>query len=120
MAKSPMPGGVRRGVVEPPNASGPAGSRAHNGYLPLVGSASPVTAGIPGSGNRPNGSAPLGGMASPVHPPDHRFHVDTAKMPQPPSAIELGKGAIPVNPWNAAGQPNRAVSLPDADRPPRR
>ena len=120
MAKSPMPGGVRRGVVAPPNESGPGGNRAQNGYLPLGGSASPVTSAVQGGEDRRNGSAPPSGMASPVHPPDHRFNVDTAKMPQPPSAIEPGKGAIPVNPWNAAGQPNRAVSQPDAERPPRR
>jgi hypothetical protein len=120
MAKSPMPESVRRGVIKPPNEAGPGGNRAANGYLPLGGSASP---GIPsnlGGGDHRNGSAPLGGVASPVHIPDHRFNVDTAKMPQPASAIEPGKGAIPVNPWDAQGKPNRAVSEPDADKPPRR
>jgi hypothetical protein len=59
-------------------------------------------------------------MASPVHPPDHRFNVNHAKMPQPPSAIEPGKGAVPVNPWDAAGRPNHVVPDPDLPREPRR
>jgi hypothetical protein len=119
MAKSPTPGGVRPGVVTPPNVMGAGGSRANNGYLPLAGAKGPALPLNHGGGRR-NGSAPLGGMASPVHLPDNRFDVGKAKMPQPPSAIEPGKGAIPVNPWDAAGQPSRALTQPDSEKPPRR
>jgi hypothetical protein len=115
-----MPDGVRRAVVTPPNQAGPGGNRATNGYLPLGGSAGPLNASSLGGGDRHKGSVPLGGTASPILPPDHRFDVDMAKMPQPPSALEPGKGAIPVNPWDAMGRPNRAVSEPDAEKPPRR
>jgi hypothetical protein len=59
-------------------------------------------------------------MPSPVRPPDHRFNVDHAKMPQPPSATEPGRGAIPVNPWDDAGRPNRVEPEPVLPREPRR
>ena len=120
MAKRPMPDGVRRAVVTPPNQAGPGGNRATNGYLPLGGSAGPLPPGGPGGGDRRNGCVPLGGIASPVHLPVDRFDVETAKMPQPPSAIEPGKGAIPVNPWNAAGRPNHAVPSSVIPREPGR
>jgi hypothetical protein len=47
----------------------------------------------------PGGSANLERRPSPVVLPSHRFNVADARMPQPPSAIEPGKGAIPVNPF---------------------
>jgi hypothetical protein len=109
MAHSPKPGDARWGVVKPSNEAGAGGNRANNSYLPLGGSAGPLPPSGPGAGDRRNGCVPLGGIASPVHLPVDRFDVETAKMPQPPSAIEPGKGAIPVNPWNAAGRPNQAV-----------
>ena len=108
MAHSPKSGDARWGVVKPSNEAGPGGNRANNSYLPLDGSAGPLPTGGPGGGDRRNGCVPLGGIASPVRLPDERFDFETAKMPQPPSAIEPGKGAIPVNPWNAAGRPNQA------------
>lgn len=46
----------------------------------------------------PGSSGPRTRSGSPVTVPDHRFHVADAKMPQPPSAIEMGKGMIPVDP----------------------
>jgi hypothetical protein len=119
MAKSPMPRGGRRSVIVPPNEAGAGGNRANNGYLPLAdakGSVLPLNHG----GDRRNGSAPQGGIPSPVHLHDHRFDVSRAKMPQPPSAIEPGKGAIPVNPWNDTGEPSHALPQPDSGRPPRR
>jgi hypothetical protein len=119
MAKSPMPGGARRSHVTPPNEAGAGGNRANNGYLPLAGAKGSVRP-LNHGGDRRNGSAPLGGMASPVHLYDHRFDVSKAKMPQPPSAIEPGKGAVPVNPWDAEGEPNHALTQPDSGRPPRR
>lgn len=110
MAHGPKSGDARWGVVKPPNEAGPGGNRANNGYLPLGGSAGPLPpAGLVG-GNRCNGSSPLGEIASPVHPPARRFNVETAKMPQPPSAIEPGKGMIPVESGHNPGRPNCAVS----------
>ena len=120
MAHSPKPGDARWGVVKPSNEAGAGGNRANSSYLPLGGSAGPLNASSLGGGDRHKGSVPLGGTASPILPPDHRFDVDMAKMPQPPSALEPGKGAIPVNPGDAMGRPNRAVSEPDAEKPPRR
>jgi hypothetical protein len=120
MAHSPKPGDARWGVVQPSNVAGLGGSRATNGYLPLVGSASPLPPGGLGCGDRRNGSFPIGRIASPVHPPESRFDVETAKMPQPPSAIEPGKGAIPVNPWDGAGRPIRVTSNSEILDEPRR
>jgi hypothetical protein len=119
MAKNPTPGGVQRGVVRPSNETGPGGNRANNGYLPLVSLAHPGVPPHVTGGDRRNGCVPLGGMPSPVHPPDHRFNVKYAKMPQPPSAIEPGRGEIPVDPWDAAGRPNRVVAEPVLPREPR-
>jgi hypothetical protein len=61
----------------------------------------------------PGGSGPLTRSASPVRTPDHRFNVDNAKMPQPPSATEPGTGAVPIYAFNPMGMPNRA--LPESD-----
>lgn len=120
MAHSPKPGDARWGVVKPSNEAGPGGNRANNGYLPLGGSAGPLApAGLVG-GDRRNGSYAVGEVASPVHLPAQRFDVESAKMPQPPSAIEPGRGAIPVNPWDASGRPNRMVPEPELPRGPGR
>ena len=43
-----------------------------------------------------------------------RFNVDNACMPQPPAAIEPGKGAVPVNPFLASG-PGIARAVPIDD-----
>jgi hypothetical protein len=110
MAHSPKRGGALRGVVKPPNEAGPGGNRARNSYLPLDGTTGPRLACDHGGGDRRHGCVPLDGIASPVHPTCHRFDVETSKMPQPPSEIEPGKGAIPVSPWDAAGRPNRAAA----------
>jgi hypothetical protein len=118
MAIPPVHGTVRFNVVVPPNETGPSGNRANNGFLSLSGVAGSGIAPNNGLGDRRNGSAPLGGKASPVHPPNHRFDVGMAKMPQPPSAIEPGRGAIPINPWNGSGQPNHALRQVDLPKPP--
>ena len=120
MAKSPLPGGVRRGVVEPPNKSGPGGNRANNGYLPLGGSASPVSSAGLGGGDRRDGSVPLGGMASPVHPPDHRFNVPHRRDAATPLGDRTREGCDPGEPVERRGSAEPAVSQPDAERPPRR
>ncbi len=119
MANLPKSGGACRGVIKPPNEAGPGGNRASNGYLPLGGTPGPVLRPRHGGDGR-KGCVPLDGTASPVRVPGRRFDVDKAKMPQPPSAIAPGKGAIPVIPWDASGRPIRAVGELDAERPPRR
>jgi hypothetical protein len=121
MAKTPVRGGVERDVVRPPNQPGAAGNGARNSYLPLslqAGSVKPSNYGD--DGDRRDGCMPLGAMPSPVEPPNHRFDVGMAKMLQPPSAIEPGKGAVPVNPWNDSGRMNRAIPEQDTARPPRK
>jgi hypothetical protein len=121
MARTPVSNEAERGVVRPPNQPGAVGNGANNSYLPLdrkAGGANPSRYG-PGADRR-GGSADLSGQASPVTPPDHRFDVNMAKMPQPPSAIEPGKGAVPVTPWTDTGKPNRAVSEPDTPQQPRK
>lgn len=120
MAHRHKAGDALRGVVKPPNEAGPGGNRASNSYFPLAGSASPLPpAGLSG-GDRRNGSFPLGEIASPVHVPAQRFDVETAKMAQPPSAIEPGKGAIPVEPGDIAGRTSRAVAELEVLSQPRR
>jgi hypothetical protein len=119
MANSSRSAPRRGGAVAPPNRPDAAGNRAQNGYLPLVGTRGPVVPHAP-DGHRPEGSTPRMKMPSPVHPPDHRFDVGKAKMPQPPSAIEPGKGAIPVTPWDSDGQPNQAGPVQDIPRSPKR
>ncbi|MGP0063531.1 MAG: hypothetical protein ACLQGP_08035 [Isosphaeraceae bacterium] len=121
MASTPVPGGVECDVVRPPNQTGAAGNGANNSYLPLTRGAGGVAPSNYGAGgDRRGGSVPLGTVPSPVHLPDHCFDVGMAKMPQPPSAIEPGKGAVPVSPWNDSGRPNRAIPEPDTARQPRK
>jgi hypothetical protein len=107
---------VERHVVKPANETGRAGARAKNGFLPLSGEP-PAThpSNEPGArGDRRGGSADLTPLASPVRVPDHRFNVENAKMPQPSSAIEPGKGAVPVNPPVAStGRASRINSVAD-------
>ena len=45
----------------------------------------------------PGSSSGMGRQASPVHPPDMKFNVQNAKMPQPPAATKPGQGGIPVD-----------------------
>lgn len=69
-----------------------------------------------GSNNRGSSAAPMGGIPQAgrgAMPTGDRFRVADAKMPQPPSAIEPGKGAIPIYPWNQAGLPQTSAPLPD-------
>jgi hypothetical protein len=61
----------------------------------------------------PGGSGALPRLASPVRLPDHRFNVENAQMPQPQSAIEPGRGDVPIYPVNAKGLPNPTLREPD-------
>jgi hypothetical protein len=116
MDKPPVPGGVERGVVKPPNEEQAGGDHRANGFLPLSGG-SPTVHPANGAygGDRRMGTMPLGGSGGAIHPPNHRFDVGMAKMPQPPSVTEPGKGAVPVNPWDIKGNPER--SKPASDNP---
>jgi hypothetical protein len=100
----------------PPNVTAP-GNRAQNGYLPLARDANTMDPPNESVRDRRAGSADLAEIASPVHPPNHRFAVGMSKMPQPPSAVEPGKGSVPVNPWDVRGNPARAT--PERDMPRR-
>jgi hypothetical protein len=114
-------GTVERGVVKGSNKEGPGGDGRNNGFLPLSGGAAtvhPANRSGPG-GDRRAGSFPLGGGASPVDPPNaKRFDVGMVKMPQPESAIEPGKGAVPVNPFLPGGAAARvAGQVADEGKP---
>ena len=74
-----------------------AGNRAR-GTMPTSGAPSPATVPNAARGDHRRGSVSIQPMPSPVRAPDHRFSTSNAKMPQPPSAVETGHGAIPVIP----------------------
>ncbi len=89
---------VERGVVKPPNQElqGLAATRSHapRAGMPATPEPTPALQG---------GSADLTRQPSPVAPARYHFNVDNARMPQPPSASEPGKGEVPVNPFLASG-----------------
>jgi hypothetical protein len=84
---------------------------SNNGSLPLAGNMGDVHGSnarfAHGSNARfahgdPGGSGPLTREASPVHGSNERFKDgDPGYTPRPASAIEPGKGAVPVNPFMA-------------------
>lgn len=81
-----------------------------------MGIATPPNESLSGRRNRGNSSelpkTPQSGRGA--QPPDHRLDVSKAKMPQPPSAIEPGRGDIPVRPFGGNGMPSHVeVSIPD-------
>ena len=98
-------GAVQRGVVKGSNEEGRGGDHRANGYLPLGGGAPTVHPAneMGAGGDHRAGSFPLTAGAPMVKPAQHRFNVDEVKMDQPASAIEPGKGAIPVNPFLPGG-----------------
>jgi hypothetical protein len=110
-------GMVEKSIVNPPNEHIKDGN--YRGSAPLGKSASPVNppnAGIK-DGDPDNGFLPLTHGASPMNPPNDsvlRFDVSKAKMPQPPSVEQPGKGAVPVNPFMKGGGIAPAASLPDS------
>jgi hypothetical protein len=106
---------VERGVVHGSNKEGPGGDRRANGFMPLSGSAATVHPAnmAAGGDRRANGSVSLSGGAPTINPPNHKFEAGMVKMPQPESAIEPGRGTVPVNPFVAGGAAAR--SLPVAD-----
>jgi hypothetical protein len=95
---------VERGVVKGSNREGPGGDGRNNGFLPLGGGAATVRPSNQGpGGDRRGGSFPLGATGERITPPNHKFDVGMVKMPQPESAIEPGKGVVPVNPFLPSG-----------------
>jgi hypothetical protein len=108
---------VGRRVVKAPNEEH-RGDRRANGFLPLAGSGPAVSPPNNMHGDRRGGSASLAELTSPVSTPDHRFMIEDAEMPQPPSAFQPGKGAIPVNPSVPGGQGvNKVYPVADMARP---
>jgi hypothetical protein len=90
---------VGRGrVTVPTDQIGDRQNRAANAWLPLQrvahGAVQPPQAHFCG------GSADLTRTANPVRMPDHRFDVNTAKMPQPQSEVAPARKprAVPVEP----------------------
>lgn len=68
-----------------------------------------------GNSMQPSAAAP---QLAGTPPPDHRFNVANARMPQPPAPVTPGDGAVPISPWNEHGTPNLiAVPVPDTARP---
>jgi hypothetical protein len=108
---------VERGVVKPPNQQLQGLAATRSAVPPaavprLRGPNSALHAGDPG------GSANLTRQVSAVAPINQRFNVDDARMPQPQSAIEPGRGDVPINPFLASGPGiARAKSIPDDAKP---
>jgi hypothetical protein len=106
----------QRGVVKPPNESDFKGDCRTNGFLPLSAAGSPVTASnlsrlVHGDAG---GSANLARHVSPVVPANAQLVAgDPGYTSACDSAVEPGKGAVPVNPVFASGQ-GLARSIPIA------
>lgn len=100
-------GTVQHGIIKPPNEASP-GNRM-NSCGPMGHGASPAhppNATIH-DGNIANSFLSMTHQGSPMNPPNAglKFSVSDAQMGQPPSAVAPGKGAIPVNPFTASGNP---------------
>ena len=103
---------------------GPGGNRKNNGFLPLGGGASTVhPANMPGAaGDRRMGSFPLGSTGEKINPPnDGKLRFTPGDVPNtssgsPNSAVEPGRGDVPVNPFLPGGAAAR--SLPVSDMAP--
>ncbi len=110
---------VERGVVKGSNMEGAGGDRRANGFMPLGGGAATVHPANRGAGgDRRAGSFPLTAGGAGITPPNHRFDVGMVKMPQPESAIEPGKGTVPVNPFLPGGAAARvAGQVADEGKP---
>ena len=104
---------VERGVVKPPNLE-LQGLAATRSAVPRAEAARACASNSAVHAGDPGGSADLTRQPSPVAPINQRFNVDNARMPQPPAAVEPGKGAVPVNPFGATEpQVVRAIAIAD-------
>ena len=100
---------VQRGVVKGSNMESPAGNMKNNGFLPLGGGAGTVHPSNMGlGGDKRYGSFPLSASGAGITPPNHRFDVGKVDMPDSRSAVEPGKGAVPVNPFLPGGAAARS------------
>jgi hypothetical protein len=111
-------GSVQRGVVRGSNKEGPGGDHRNNSFASLAGGASPISPNEMKDGDRRAGSFPLAGGAPAIARNMERFDVSQVLMPQPASAIEPGKGQVPVNPFLSSGATARvAGQVADEARP---
>jgi hypothetical protein len=95
----------QRGVVKPPNEGDFKGDRRTNGFLSLSGAPSPAAVSNLSRFMHVHagGSADLVHHAPPVVLAKARFvDGDPGYTSQPQSAVEPGKGAVPVNPFLAS------------------
>jgi hypothetical protein len=93
-------------ITNVPNNGEFSRNRANNGSVPLSRDASPIRTGNERfKAGDPGGSGSLAKSASPINPPnDAKFRDgDPGRTPAAPSAIEPGKGAVPVNPFLKSG-----------------
>ncbi len=115
---NPWPASVRTtGVVKPANVEGPAGAKTENGSMALTRGASVVHPAnqAHAHGDRREGTMPLTGHASVVHPSNKEFTVGITDNPKHPSAVAVGRGAIPVQPFRDSGRPSG--SMPVSEMP---
>jgi hypothetical protein len=91
--------------MKAPNEAEFSTDRRANGYLPLTESASPVNSLNDAARDRRGGSADLAGGVSRINPPNESKCKggDRGYTPVPPSAVEPGKGQVPVNPFGVSG-----------------
>lgn len=105
------------GIVNPPNETDP-GNRATS-TSSQERNASPVSSpngGLTSAGH----SMPRSRQASPVSPARDQFQIGTSGMMQPPSAKTIGTGEVPINPWDAKGNPSQAKGIPLAIKRPKK
>jgi hypothetical protein len=95
MATTPVPGGVERNVVQP-IPYGPGADRRENGFDSLASHASECDPPNQHIRDSQRGVVSLAGSIGAVQPPNHVFDVGMAKMPQPQSVVEYGKGMVPT------------------------
>jgi hypothetical protein len=116
-------GQVERGVVRGSNDQAPRGDHRNNGFLPLSGGPATVhPANMADGGDRRMGSFPLSSGGSPVNPPNaDAFRWNPSMVPntssgQPGSAVQPGRGDVPVNPFLPGGAAARSLPVADEAR----
>ena len=106
---------VQRNVVTPPNEE--MGELSERLSMRPTAGASPVDPpNMAIAGMKPGMSAMGTREASPVDPPNLHFGVDLAQIPQPQSAVEPGRGTVPIRPFTKEGKPS--MSLPVSEMAP--
>ena len=90
------------GVIKAPNQA-LQGLAATRSQIDPASKPKPPCADVSAIKHAAGGSANLTPLPSPVKPTDHHFDVKAAAMPQPAAAVAPGTGAVPINPFLAAG-----------------